>query len=241
MKIIYNLLAFTLLVPVMLCAGNIEVCLTCDTQTIREGLNNAVEGDTIYVQEGTYEEGNLIVDKSVSIIGKNRPVVDAGDTSEIFVVIAPDVEIRGFQLQNVKTSYLKDRAAIRIRKQKGFKIIDNLLLNKFFAIYLEHASDGIVENNRIIGKAVKESSAGNAIHAWYCSGLTISNNEVEGHRDGIYFEFVDESVIHGNDSHDNLRYGLHFMFSNDDIYTNNIFTGNGAGVAVMFSKRKVSK
>lgn len=35
----------------------------------------------------------------------------------------------------------------------------------------------------------------------------------------------------------NLRYGLHFMFSNDNSYQKNVFEHNGAGVAVMFSKR----
>lgn len=33
-----------------------------------------------------------------------------------------------------------------------------------------------------------------------------------------------------------MRYGLHFMFSNYDIYEDNTFARNGAGVAVMFSK-----
>lgn len=57
-----------------------------------------------------------------------------------------------------------------------------------------------------------------------------------GHRDGIYFEFVTESLIQKNISNNNIRYGLHFMFSNDDSYVGNVFKGNGAGVAVMFTK-----
>ena len=32
-----------------------------------------------------------------------------------------------------------------------------------------------------------------------------------------------------------MRYGLHFMFSNNDAYISNVFENNGAGVAVMFS------
>jgi len=59
---------------------------------------------------------------------------------------------------------------------------------------------------------------------------------VEGHRDGIYFEFVSNSVIEKNYSTKNIRYGLHFMFSNSDSYVGNTFKDNGAGVAVMYSK-----
>jgi nitrous oxidase accessory protein len=67
--------------------------------------------------------------------------------------------------------------------------------------------------------------------------MVILNNQIEGHRDGIYFEFVTNSVIQNNQSIQNIRYGLHFMFSNNDIYVNNVFKENGAGVAVMFSNK----
>jgi nitrous oxidase accessory protein len=56
-------------------------------------------------------------------------------------------------------------------------------------------------------------------------------------RDGIYLEFTRHSILTGNESRHNVRYGLHFMFSNDDRYENNLFEQNGAGVAVMFSKK----
>lgn len=88
-----------------------------------------------------------------------------------------------------------------------------------------------------IGDAKDEMSSGNGIHAWHCKHLQITKNKVEHHRDGIYFEFVDSSKVERNQSRHNLRYGLHFMFSNDDVYTNNIFEKNGSGVAVMFSRR----
>jgi len=71
---------------------------------------------------------------------------------------------------------------------------------------------------------------------WYCDSLVIERNIVMNHRDGIYLEFVDDSRIEENTSKNNLRYGLHFMFSDRDQYLNNIFESNGAGVAVMFSK-----
>jgi nitrous oxidase accessory protein len=67
--------------------------------------------------------------------------------------------------------------------------------------------------------------------------MVVENNDIQGHRDGIYFEFVTHSVIKNNISEQNVRYGLHFMFSNDDTYYNNVFKNNGAGVAVMYSKK----
>ena len=48
--------------------------------------------------------------------------------------------------------------------------------------------------------------------------ITIADNRIAGHRDGIYFEFVRDSVDRGNVSERNLRYGLHFMYSDDCRY-----------------------
>jgi len=79
--------------------------------------------------------------------------------------------------------------------------------------------------------------SGNGIHLWQSNDVTIADNRISGHRDGIYFEFVRNSTIRGNISEKNLRYGLHFMFSDDCRYVANVFRNNGAGVAVMFTHR----
>ena len=65
--------------------------------------------------------------------------------------------------------------------------------------------------------------------------MQIVGNSISGHRDGIYFEFVTHSLIWRNISVRNIRYGLHFMFSNNDSYIGNFFAANGYGVAVMFT------
>src|SRR5205085_12173672 len=91
------------------------------------------------------------------------------------------------------------------------------------------------QNNRISGLTKTEQTSGNGIHLWKCNNMLVKGNNIQGHRDGIYFEFVTNSVIQGNNSHNNIRYGLHFMFSNNDGYIGNTFLDNGAGVAVMYS------
>ncbi|MNT13525.1 Periplasmic copper-binding protein (NosD) [compost metagenome] len=79
--------------------------------------------------------------------------------------------------------------------------------------------------------------SGNGIHLWKCNNVVIENNTIKKHRDGIYFEFVKQSLIKKNKSERNIRYGLHFMFSDDDQYIENSFKDNGSGVAVMYTKR----
>lgn len=220
-----------------LAAKTIEVCASCVQTEIKKAIEVADDCDSILVKKGIYKEGNILVTKPLYLIGENLPVLDGENETEILTIIANHVTVQGFQIQNVGTSYLEDRAGIRVEKSKYFCIKDNLLLNTFFGIYLGYSNDGIVQNNIVRGEAKQEMSSGNAIHLWYCKRVIIENNQVQHHRDGIYFEFVDNSLIKNNISEDNLRYGLHFMFSNDDDYYQNEFRRNGAGVAVMFSKK----
>lgn len=84
---------------------------------------------------------------------------------------------------------------------------------------------------------VEGKPAANGIHCWKSDSLHIENNIVEGHRDGIYLEFVKNSKIVNNQSINNSRYGMHFMFAHDNLFQHNLFDLNGAGVAVMYSKR----
>ena len=112
-----------------------------------------------------------------------------------------------------------------------------VLENLFFGIYLEKSSYGKVYHNKIIGDAVEEYNSGNGIQLWHSNLIELVDNYVENVRDGIYLEFSDDCQIKNNVSVENLRYGLHFMFSNDDVYRDNTFENNGAGVAVMFSKK----
>ncbi|HSH44628.1 MAG TPA: nitrous oxide reductase family maturation protein NosD, partial [Longimicrobiales bacterium] len=94
-----------------------------------------------------------------------------------------------------------------------------------------------IEDNVLRGEKARETASGNGIHLWYSKEVTIRGNDVRGHRDGIYFEFVEDGLVVGNRAEGNLRYGLHFMFSDRSEYRNNIFRANNAGVAVMYTKR----
>lgn len=160
-----------------------------------------------------------------------------GEKNELFIVAHDSVHISGFTFKNVAVSYVNDLAAVKVKNSRHGSVIGNRFENCFFAIYLGYARHFEVKDNIANGDFESEASAGNAIHVWKGSHIKIIGNKLTHHRDGIYFEFIDDSYIANNVSKHNIRYGLHFMFSNDDVYTQNVFEDNGAGVAVMFSKR----
>jgi nitrous oxidase accessory protein len=232
--ILFLLLAFT---SYTLLAQTIAVCKTCPISTLKDAIKQAKDFDTILVKKGTYKEHNILVNKPLTIIGKNYPIIDGELKGEIITIVADNVTIDGLFIINVGTSYTEDYAAIRVRESKKF-VIQNLVLEKlFFGIYIEKSRDGKVFHNKIIGDAVEEYNSGNGIQLWYSKNIQIEHNFVQHVRDGIYLEFSDDCLIKNNVSALNVRYGLHFMFSNNDTYQDNTFENNGAGVAVMFSKR----
>ncbi|QHI36916.1 hypothetical protein IMCC3317_22860 [Kordia antarctica] len=222
---------------VSITAQTIEVCKDCSIRSLKEAIEISTMCDTILVRKGTYKEYNIVVDKPLTIIGENFPVIDGEDKGEIIRITSDNVTIDGLFIINVGTSYTSDHAAIRVVRSENF-VIQNVVLEKlFFGIYIEKSNHGKIYHNKIIGDAQDEYNSGNGIQLWYSKNILVEKNIVQKVRDGIYLEFSDNIIINENTSTNNLRYGLHFMFSNDDLYTNNTFENNGAGVAVMFSKR----
>lgn len=214
----------------------LEVCSTCRHRSIQSAIETAKPHDTLVILKGIFSEYNIKVDKPITITGIDLPTIDGMDKGEIFTIVADSVTIKGLRIVNVGTSYQKDYAAVRVVKSQAFTIQGLVLEKLFFGIYLEKSHHGVVRDNRIIGDAVNEYNSGNGIQLWYSHNVIIDNNYITNVRDGIYLEFADDCQITCNESTENIRYGLHFMFSNNDIYEANTFRKNGAGVAVMFSK-----
>jgi nitrous oxidase accessory protein len=204
-------------------------------RTVAEAVGAAEPGDTVLIAPGIYHEHGIVVDRPLTLLGRGRVMIDAGHGGEILTVTADSVTVSGFELRRVGTSFMEDRAALRLAAVRDCVIENNTLFDAFFGVYAENSERCVIRNNVIRGLAERESTSGNGIHLWYCRAITIAGNTIEGHRDGIYFEFVQKSHVASNTSTGNLRYGLHFMFSHQDTYEDNAFIDNGAGVAVMYS------
>ena len=68
---------------------------------IQDAIDNASSGDTVFVYNGTYYE-NVIVSKSINLIGENRAntIIDGNHTEEVVHISAHGVNLSGFTIQN---------------------------------------------------------------------------------------------------------------------------------------------
>ncbi len=207
--------------------------------SIRAAIEAAQPYDTVEVSPGVYRQGNILIDKPLTLNGIGYPVLDGEKQHEPVSIRSPYVTVKGFSIHASGHSSMVDIAGIKIYNTHHVSIIDNILEDNFFGIYAQEVKNGYIANNRITAYGKAEQLIGNGIHGWKSDSLIIENNTVTGHRDGVYLEFVTHTEVHHNLSEKNLRYGLHFMFSHDNGYRKNTFSNNGAGVAVMYTKRVV--
>lgn len=205
--------------------------------TLRQGIKAAKDGDTVLLNTGLYKEGNIIIDKAIYLMGIDEPVLDGDYKNEILTLTGKNILIKGIYFANAGYSSMNDYAAIKIIDATNIIIENNIINNASFAIHIANSTHTVIRNNTITGTNKSEHLSGNGIHLWKCGHMVIENNSIRGHRDGIYLEFVTNSTIKKNMSEKNIRYGLHFMFSSDNSYLHNTFRNNGAGVAVMYSKK----
>ncbi|PKV62803.1 nitrous oxide reductase family maturation protein NosD [Pontibacter ramchanderi] len=230
--------AFVLLLTSPVAFGDtLKVCASCPYTSVKQAVSLAKAGDVVLVDGGVYQEAGIEITQPIRLIGQNNPVIDGNNSGQIITVSSDNVTVQGFTLQNVATSYTRDDAAIRVRQQNNIRILSNTILKTYYGIYLQYSEGIVIKDNVVKGENVgkTESSLGNAIHIYKTDDVQIIGNEVQGHRDGIYLETVKNSTVERNVSHQNSRYGLHFMFSDGNAYTHNTFRRNGAGVAVMYT------
>jgi nitrous oxidase accessory protein len=206
------------------------------TATLTAALRQARPRDTILVLSGTYQEPRIVVALPVTILGQGAPTFDGQGSHEILTVVADGVTIRGLTLRNVGHSYTEDRAAIRLEGVRDCAVTGNRFVAAFFGVYAARSAECVIADNVLEGRGGDQTTLANAIHLFQSADFLVARNRIRGHRDGVYLEFSPRARIVDNESAANLRYGLHFMYSDSCEYRGNRFVGNGAGVAVMYSR-----
>lgn len=222
--------------PVFLFSNVLKVGKNETYKTIKSAVASSKSGDSILVESGIYKEGNISITKPLTLIGFGRPVLDGEFKYEILSFRSNHIVLKGFKIINSGEDEVENIGAIRLYDSHFSTIENNIFENNYFGIYIQRGYRCLIQNNRITtSRSKSQEGVGDGIHAWVSKELWIKNNYISGHKDGIYLEKVVQSYIYSNDSVKNLRYGLHFMFSNDNVYVSNIFDNNNAGVAVMYS------
>lgn len=206
--------------------------------SIAAAIEAAAAGDTVKVARGRYEE-HLLIDKPLRLIGIDRPTLSGGERGDVIRVKSADVVIEGFIIRDSGADLTAQNAGIYVEPgSHRIAVRNNVLVYNLFGIWLEKLKDPEISGNRITGKRdLSSARRGNGIQLYNTTGARIIGNRVSFARDGIYVDVSHHAVFRGNTMHD-LRYGTHYMNSNDNLWEDNETYHNRGGLALMEVRRQ---
>jgi len=199
-------------------------------------LARAAAGDRVLIAPGRYRV-NLVIDKSVALLGQPGAVLDGGGHGDVLRIRAADVIVRGLHLLGAGGNLTRMDAVIFIERSAERALIqDNKIDSEAFGVYIDKAKGVHVIHNQVQGNpAIRSQDRGNGIHLNNTTGALVEDNEVSQTRDGIYIETSNHNILRGNYLHD-LRYGIHYMYSYNNQVVNNRTAHTRTGYALMQSK-----
>jgi nitrous oxidase accessory protein len=199
-------------------------------------LDAAKPGARIVVAAGTYR-GDLLIDKPVQLIGQGRPLLEGSGSGSVIRIRAADVTVEGFDVDGMAGGDLgRDTSGIHVAAPRA-TIRDCRVRRSLFGVYLREAPGSVVERTIVRGvPGLEPGEKGSGIHVWNTDGFRLTDNQVYDARDGFYIQSSPHGFVARNIASD-LRYGLHYMFSDDNVFEDNVFQNAAAGSAIMYSNR----
>lgn len=223
---------------------------------LRAAIATAAPGQVINVPAGDHA-GPLVIDRPLRLRGEPGAAIVGDGESHVIEIRAPDVEVSGLLIRNSGFDLSADHAGIFVVEPRAV-ITGNTIVDCLHGIYVKAADNVRITHNTIRGRAepgtindpittgirlsaselcsepLGQNARGNGIHLWKSAGHEITDNDIRGTRDGMYFSFTDRTHVARNHV-EQVRYGLHYMYSDQNTFEYNTFTRNAAGSALMFS------
>jgi parallel beta-helix repeat protein len=144
-----------------------------DFDTIQEAINNAADGDTVFVKAGTYYE-HVVVNRTVSLVGEDvsTTIIDGNDTGHVLYVVRGSVNVTGFTVRNSGNVHWPDLdAGICLNGTTGCVISENRVVDNGFAGISLLSS----QYNKIAWNNVSDTGWG-GIHLMNSSRNTVFDN-----------------------------------------------------------------
>ena len=216
-----------------------ETLKAAPEQPLQAVLDRAQDGDVIELAPGDYK-GAIRIDRRVVLTGRPGAVLDGGGAGNVVTVTAPDVTIRGVtirgsgrDLQTMDSGvFLEKIGATRADRKQSLRrkpVRDLCPWRGGFTRPAQHrrrCTDG------------RLNEAGNGVSLWNAPDVTIAENTFRYGRDGI-FTISSRKDRFVNNRFEQVRFAVHYMYTNDSEVSGNVSVGNHVGYAIMYSNRLV--
>jgi parallel beta-helix repeat protein len=174
---------------------------SADYTRIQDAIDNASDGDTIYVYSGTYFE-DVKINTSIVLQGEDKESTiihggGFGSGDAVVYISADNVEITGFSIRNSCPYW--PGSGIGLYRNEQCIVIDNIVSDCFLGINAFITSDATISMN-----TVSDSEIG--IHVQASKRNTITRNTMQDNHcgmylNGAYFNKIKENNFINNDRH----------------------------------------
>lgn len=199
-----------------------------DYDKIQGAIDNADEGDTIRVWEGTYYE-HILVNKTVSLEGNGseETTIDGAERDNVVSITSNWANFNGFRVRGSQGPF----AGIYIESNNN-NIFNNNCSNYYTGIYLLDSSNCTITNNTC------EKNDNLGIYLRDSKDCTIENNFCLLNRFGIYIVSSSHCKITNNTCLSNSEDGIGVWYSDYNTIKNNNFSlNNGDGIHLYESSK----
>ncbi|MBV7483250.1 nitrous oxide reductase family maturation protein NosD [Bordetella sp. BOR01] len=208
---------------------------------LQQAVTAAAAGDVLRLAPGEYP-GNLVIDKPLTLEGPpDRSAIIMGERSGRTIwVRAADVTLRRLSIRHSGLSLPDMDAGVFLdRTAHGALIEHNDILDNLMGVYVWGPNAALVRANRIVGNTeLRVAERGNGVSVWNSPGTQVLDNDISAGRDGIFSNTSKHNLFRGNRFRQ-LRYAVHYMYTNDSEVSNNVSEDNDIGYAIMYSHRLV--
>jgi len=204
---------------------------------LQQALDRASPGDILRLTAGVHR-GSVRVEKQLVLEGDPDAELRGPGEGTVISITAPGAVVRGFKVTGSGKIISGPDAGIFLAQTATGAIVENNdVEGNLYGIYVRGAAEALVRGNRISGFTEGRSSeAGNGVTVWNAPGARVLDNDIRFGRDGIFVSASKRNVFNGN-RFSNLRFAVHYMYTNDSEISGNVSTGNSVGFAMMYSHR----
>ncbi len=230
---------FSLLIALPVWAG--ETHVAPGQGTLATAIAGATSGDVLLLSAGRYV-GAVTIDRPLTLTGGHDAIIDGNGDGTVVTIDAADVTIKSLTVTGSGMDSAALDAGIKILKLADRAIVENNhVLDNLHGIDVHGGRDAQVRGNRIEGtRTPRMNDRGNGIYVWNSPGTLVEENTVRWGRDGI-FSNASRTGIYRNNLFRDLRFAVHYMYTNNSEVSGNVSIGNHLGYAIMFSNQVIVK
>lgn len=204
-------------------------------ENLQQAIEGAKSGDRLLLAPGTYK-GAFLIDKPLTLLGGKDVVLEGTGTGNVITVKAPNVTLSKLEITGSGLLLETQDSGIFLSKEATGAIVEeNRVLDNLIGIYVWGAKEAQVRHNIIRGRQdMRVNERGNGVQIWNAPGATVEGNDIQYGRDGIFVTTSKKNIFRNNNIHE-VRFAVHYMYTNKSQVINNISRSNDIGYAIMFS------